>query len=381
MTLNIKINEYIAQLQEQGLLRTRQILETDKIDYIRFDSNDYLSLTEDRRIAEAYQKGYELYPCGSGASMVLSGYHSSHQTLERAFAEMLRVDDCLLFSSGYCANLAITALLGRLGTHCFIDKSVHASIYDGLALSRVTYSRYIHNDMNALSALLKSHLGDSVLITEGIFSMSGQIAPLSTISTLCKENGSDLFVDEAHAFGVIGPQGMGSVPGHGLTQNEVPLRVIPFGKAFASQGAVVVGRKDWINALLQTARSFVYSTAISPALCYGLLKTLEIIAAADSRRQKLNQLVAQFKELIKSSPLNWLDSDTPIQQLRLGCPHKALHYASELKKDGIYCSAIRAPTVNSASSGLRIIINYKHTIEQIIELFNKLHLIHEYSSR
>ncbi|HAU1321933.1 TPA: 8-amino-7-oxononanoate synthase [Legionella pneumophila] len=380
MALNIKIKEYTAQLQEQGLLRTRQILETNKTDSIRFDSNDYLSLTEDRRIAKAYQKGYELYPCGSGASMVLSGYHISHQALERTFAEILGVDDCLLFSSGYCANLAIAALLGRLRAHCFIDKSVHASIYDGLALSRVTYSRYIHNDMRALSTLLKSRLDDSVLITEGIFSMSGQIAPLSTISSLCKEHGTELIVDEAHAFGVIGPQGMGSVPGHGLTQNEVPLRVIPFGKAFVSQGAVVGGRKDWIDALLQAARSFIYSTAISPALCYGLLKTLEIIVEADTRRIKLTHLIAHFKELIKSSPLNWLDSDTPIQQLRLGCPHKALHYASELKKAGFYCSAIRSPTVNSSSSGLRIIINYKHTAEQIIGLFNKLHLIHEYSS-
>ncbi|HAT1819830.1 TPA: 8-amino-7-oxononanoate synthase [Legionella pneumophila] len=380
MAFNIKIKEYTTQLQEQGLLRTRQISETNNSDSIRFDSNDYLSLTEDRRIAKAYQKGYELYPCGSGASMVLSGYHIGHQALERTFAEILGVDDCLLFSSGYCANLAITALLGRLRTHCFIDKSVHASIYDGLVLSQVTYSRYIHNDMRALSTLLKSHLDDSVLITEGIFSMSGQIAPLSTISSLCKEHGTELFVDEAHAFGVIGPQGMGSVPGHGLTQNEVPLRVIPFGKAFASQGAVVAGRKDWIDALLQAARSFIYSTAISPALCYGLLKTLEVIVAADYRRIKLTHLVAQFKELIKSSPLNWLDSDTPIQQLRLGCPHKALHYASELKKAGFYCSAIRSPTVNSSSSGLRIIINYKHTAEQIIGLFNKLHLIHEYSS-
>lgn len=192
MALNIKIKEYTTQLQEQGLLRTRQISETNNSDSIRFDSNDYLSLTEDRRIAKAYQKGYELYPCGSGASMVLSGYHIGHQALERTFAEILGVDDCLLFSSGYCANLAITALLGRLRTHCFIDKSVHASIYDGLVLSQVTYSRYIHNDMRALSTLLKSHLDDSVLITEGIFSMSGQIAPLSTISSLCKEHGTEL---------------------------------------------------------------------------------------------------------------------------------------------------------------------------------------------
>lgn len=381
MTLNIKIEEYTKHIQEQGLLRTRQLFESNTTDIVRFDSNDYLSLTEDKRIAEAYQKGYQLYPCGSGASMVLSGYHANHRTLEHTFSKLLGVDDCLLFSSGYSANLAITALLGRLGAHCFIDKSVHASIYDGLTLSQVNYSRYVHNDMNALSSLLTSSLGDSVVITEGIFSMSGQKAPLSTIHSLCKKNCIELIVDEAHAFGVIGPQGKGAVPDNGLTQNEVPLRVITFGKTFASQGAIVAGHQDWINALLQAARSFIYSTAISPALCYGLLKTLDIIIEEDCRRTKLKHLISQFKELIKSSPLNWLDSDTPIQQLRLGCPHKALYYANALKREGFHCSAIRSPTVSSTSSGLRIIINFKHSTEQITQLFNKLHLIYEHSPR
>ncbi|KGP64400.1 8-amino-7-oxononanoate synthase [Legionella norrlandica] len=381
MTINAKIKEYTTRLQEQGLLRHRQILESNASDLIRFDSNDYLSLTEDRRVLEAYQKGYQLSPCGSGASMVLSGYHANHKALEKAFAELLQVDDCILFSSGYAANLAITALLGRIQVHCFIDKSVHASIYDGLALSQVAYSRYVHNDMLALSNLLKSNSEDSILITEGVFSMSGQMAPLSTINSLCKKTCTEVIVDEAHAFGVIGPDGKGAVPFHGLTQNEVPLRVIPFGKALASQGALVAGRQNWINALLQAARSFIYSTAISPALCYGLLKTLDILINEEYRRIKLQQLITHFKNLIQSSPLNWLASDTPIQQLKLGCPHKALHYASELKKKEFHCSAIRSPTVNSSSSGLRVIINFKHTPEQISELFNALHLIYEHSFR
>ena len=160
-------------------------------------------------------------------------------------------------------------------------------------------------------------------------------------------------VDEAHSFGVLGPQGKGAVCYHGLTQKDVPLRVIPLGKAFAAQGAIVAGKQEWIHALLQAGRSIIYSTAISPALSYGLLKTLDIVVNADDRRLKLRQLVELFREEIKRSPLQWIDSHTPIQQLQLGCPHLALHYAQELKKKGISCSAIRTPTVSIKSTGLR----------------------------
>ncbi|MCL9684298.1 aminotransferase class I/II-fold pyridoxal phosphate-dependent enzyme [Legionella maioricensis] len=379
MSLNDKIKEYTEQLNRQGLLRVRQVCEPANSTLIHFDSNDYLSLTQDKRIAKAYQDGYAFYPAGSGASMLLSGYHPNHQAVEHAFADLLNVDACVLFSSGYAANLAITALLGLLKVYCLIDKSIHASVYDGLALSQVSYTRYRHNDMNDLAQKLKAVALNSVLLTEGIFSMSGQIAPLSTISSLCFNNKTELVVDEAHSFGVLGNQGKGSVDYHGLSQREVPLRVIPLGKAFAAQGALIAGKEEWINALLQAGRSVVYSTAISPALSYGLLKTLEVVACADDRRQKLVQLIKLFKEQINDSPLKWIDSETPIQQLHLQCPHLALHYAQELKKEGVSCSAIRTPTVNIKSTGLRVILNYRHQPEQIQQLFKKLHAIYEYT--
>ena len=376
MSLNDKIKEYTEQLNRQGLLRVRQVCEPANSALIHFDSNDYLSLSHDKRVAKAYQDGYAFYPVGSGASMLLSGYHPNHQAVERAFAELLNVDACILFSSGYAANLAVTALLGSLKVHCLIDKSIHASVYDGLALSQVSYSRYSHNDMLDLALKLKSS-PNSVLFTEGIFSMSGQIAPLSTISSLCFDGKAELLVDEAHSFGVLGNQGKGSVDYHGLTQKEVPLRVIPLGKAFAAQGALIAGKKEWINALLQAGRSVVYSTAISPALSYGLLKTLDIVACSDDRRHQLVQLVNLFKEQIKGSPLKWINSETAIQQLHLECPHLALHYAQELKKEGFSCSAIRRPTVNLKSTGLRVILNFHHQPEQIQQLFKKLHVIYE----
>lgn len=373
MSLSGRVREYTEQLNQKGLLRTRRITDSYNSPLIHFDSNDYLSLTQDKRIAQAYQQGYALYPVGSGASMVLSGYHPNHRALERAFSEHLGVDECILFSSGYAANLAITALLGSIKAHCLIDKSVHASVYDGLALSQVHYTRYRHNDMTDLANKLTSISDPTALLTEGIFSMSGQVAPLAEISSLC----STTIVDEAHSFGVIGAQGKGAVHYHGLGQKEVPLRILAFGKAFAAQGALIAGQKEWINALLQAGRSVIYSTGISPALSYGLLKTLDLVIDADDRRVKLGQLIQLFKEEIINSPLNWVHSDTPIQQLQLGCPHKAQYYDQELQQLGFSCSAIRAPTVNVKATGLRLIINYRHEPKQIQQLFEQLHTIYE----
>ena len=378
MSLNDQIKDYLARLNQEGLLRTRKISRAANSQCIHFDSNDYLSLAEDEGISTAYQKGYALHPSGSGASMLLSGYHANHRAVEEAFAQLLSVDECILFSSGYAANLAVAALLGKLKSHCYIDKEVHASVYDGLSLAQVNLTRYLHNDLHDLTRKLTAHSEHSALITEGIFSMSGQTAPLSAISSLCMANKTELLVDEAHSFGVLGEQGKGAVAAHDLTQNEVPLRIIPLGKSFAAQGAVIAGQRDWITAILQAGRSLIYSTAISPALSYGLLHTLDYVVQAEDRRLKLTQLVSFFRDLANKSSFNWADSSTPIQQLRLGCPHLALHYADELKKSGISCHALRKPTVGIKETGLRVILNYNHTPEQIQALFNQLNVIYEH---
>lgn len=332
MSLAENIRQYTEQLGHKGLLRTRSVAQAG---LIHFDSNDYLSLMHDKSIAEFYSKGYATNSCGSGGSMLLSGYHSAHQEVERVFADWLGVESCLLFTSGYAANLSITGLLGRLKAHTFIDKGVHASIYDGLALAQARYTRFLHNNMDDLEKKLNAATESSALITEGIFSMNGQRSPLATIATLCKNNKIDCLVDEAHSFGILGKEGKGAVAVHGLTEREVPLRMVPFGKACAAQGALVAGQGLWIEALLQAGRPLIYSTALSPALCYGLLKTLDVVAAADDRRRKLMDLIEEFRACIVHSPLSWSDSVTPIQHLRLGCPHLALHYAQELNTEAL----------------------------------------------
>lgn len=376
MTLSTQILEYTQSLSERGLLRQRLVSTQDK-DLIRFDCNDYLSLLNDKRIAQAYEHGFRSYPSGSGGSIVLSGYHLMHQTLESAFAEFLGVDGCIVFSSGYAANLAVTGLLSVINAHCILDKEVHASIYDGLVLNKLNYTRFVHNDVENLAKKLEINSNNSVIVTEGIFSMSGQKAPLSSIKAIVAETQTPIIVDEAHSIGVLGKEGIGAVGFHQLSQVDVPLRIIPLGKAFAGQGAVVAGQERWIKALLQAGRSAIYSTAISPALCYGLLKTLDVVRIEEQRRTQLKHLIHFFQQQIAHSPLTFSYSDTAIQQLQLGCPHRALHFAKELKQVGFCCSAIRAPTVSTKYAGLRFVLNYKHTQEQISLLFERLNNLYE----
>lgn len=370
--LTDQLKQYSATLVHQGLHRQRCVHHIDDKS-LHFSSNDYLSLAFDPRIKKAYQQGIDRYPLGSGGSMVVSGYHATHEALERAFAEALKVDDCLLFSSGYAANLSVIGLLAHFDVHLLIDKSVHASIYDGATLAGIRYSRYLHNHLADLAAKIKNTPANTMLMTEGLFSMSGQVAPLAEIARLTKKNLQGMLVDEAHAFGVLGEQGLGAVVSQQLTQKEVPLRVIPLGKAGAASGAIVAGQSAWIDALLQSARPYIYSTAISPAFAHGLLETLEVIRHADDRRAKLNQLVAYFREAIRQSPLKWCDSLSPIQQLQLGCPQRALYFAQGLREQSITCLPMRPPTVGKQETGLRVILNYRHQPEDIDYLFRCLH--------
>jgi 8-amino-7-oxononanoate synthase len=366
-----------CKLRQEGLYRQRILGDDSKIN---FSSNDYLSLTEDQRVKLAFQRGFAKYPAGSGGSMVICGYHPIHKELEQVFSQALDADDALLFSSGYAANLGVISLLAKFAAHLFIDKTAHASLYDGLRLTDANYSRFLHNDLQNLAGKLQSHPHNPVVITESVFSMSGQATNLHELMRLCTAYEVDCIVDEAHAFGVFGPQGLGAVVQYGLTQKEIPLRIIPFGKAFAAQGAIVVGRKEWLDMLLQTARSQIYSTALSPAFAHGLLETFSIIREADDRRQKLYQLIAYFQQACNNSPLSWRNSQTPIQQLQLGCPHKALAYATFLRNRGIFCQAIRAPTVNKKETGLRVILNYRHEPEHLDHLFAQLHQLYESTS-
>lgn len=364
-----QLTDYLVQRKQQGLYRSRQLSE-NKAKWVDFSCNDYLSLANDSRLREAYQEGFTLYAPGSGGSMVLCGYHSTHRLLEQSFATALGVDDCLLFSSGYVANLSVMSLLIHFGLHPIIDKSVHASIYDGLAQS--SFTRFLHNNLADLNQKLQQTTGLRAVITESTFSMSGLHAPLIDIASLTRAKGACFIVDEAHGFGVLGHQGLGGVAAAGLGQEDVPLRVIPFGKAMCGSGAIVAGKAMWIDALLQATRQPIYSTAISPAYAYGLYKTLEIIRQADDRRAHLQDLIQYFRHCTQATTLRWRDSISPIQQLQLGCPFLAQEKANKLAEHHIRCFPIRAPTVTKRETGLRIILNYQHSYADIDNLFRVL---------
>lgn len=374
------LNDYIQELLNTGLYRRRlgeAVFQNNKLSskfHINFSSNDYLSLSNDQAVKTAFQHGFKKYPTSSSGSIVVSGYHKIHRDFEQMFAKALNCDDALLFSSGYAANLSVSLLLAKFAEQIIIDKAIHASFYDGLKLSGANYLRFLANNPKDLhKKILKLHaaIKTIAIITESVFSMSGQIALLKEMAAIAAGVG-DLIVDEAHAFGVFGPSGFGLCPELGLTQQEVPLRIVPFGKAFAHQGAIVVGKGEWIDALLQCGRSIIYSTAISPALVYGLMETFTIIQKADDRRKKLAELINYFREAVKQTSFIWGDSKTPIQQLQLGCPHKALQYTNYLAEHEIFCQAIRSPTVSNKATGLRIILNYQHTNEDIDHLLKLL---------
>lgn len=370
------LHKQIQELRQQGLYRSR-IVDDELLKGVNFSSNDYLSLRQDPRIKQAFKRGYSRYPAGSGASLAAGGYHSIHHELEHTIAKALGVDNALLFNSGYAANLGVVALLARLNCHMMIDKAIHASVYDGIRLSNASYTRFLHNNVVDLAGKLAIEVNNPVVNTESIFSMSGQQSPLIQITQLCKAHNTVCIVDEAHAFGVLGPSGLGAVAQHKLHQNDVPLRIITFGKAMGAHGAVVAGKADWIDGLFQTARSHIYSTGISPAFASGLLESFSIVCEANDRRKQLFQLIDYFKQSVKGSPLKWRDSNTPVQQLQLGCPHRALDYGLRLKKNGIHCIAMRQPTVSRCDTGLRVVLNAHHEPSDIDNLFTQVHQFHD----
>lgn len=368
-----KIESYLAERKQQGLYRTRVVTDS-KAQWLDFSCNDYLSFAKDERVREAYQRGFERYPVGSGGSMVLCGYHDAHRSLEQAFAQALGVDDCLLFSSGYVANLSVVSLLVHFGMHVVVDKSVHASIYDGLGLANARYTRFLHNNTNDLQKKLEKLSTPAAILTESTFSMSGLHAPLKNMADLARQYSAPLLVDEAHGFGVIGPNGLGGVMDAQLNQEDVPLRMIPFGKAMNGSGAIVAGKSAWIDALLQATRQPVYSTAMSPGFAHGLEAVLNLVKAANDRRAHLQSLIQYFRQAAQASALQWRDSISPIQQLQLGCPFKATTYTDTLAANQIRCFPIRQPTVSKQETGLRIILNYQHSLTDIDSLFQVLNV-------
>ncbi len=336
---------------------------------LSFCSNDYLGLAADSRVVEAGVRGMQRYGVGAGASCLINGYTHAHRELEENLAGFLSRERALLFASGYMANLGVIGTLAGRASHLFEDRLNHASLLDAGILSRARLHRYPHRDTEFLRARLRGP-GDVIVASDAVFSMDGDLAPLSELATLCADTDGVLVVDDAHGIGVLGETGAGATELAGLGQREVPLLVGTLGKAFGVCGAFAAGSAQWIESLVQHARTYIYTTAPPPALACAATASLDIVRREGWRRRKLLEHVALFRRLADQAGLPCLPSETPIQGVLTGDAKAALALSQALLDDGLHVAAIRPPTVPEGGSRLRITLSAAHApgeIERLVE--------------
>ncbi|EKE86971.1 8-amino-7-oxononanoate synthase [Idiomarina xiamenensis] len=339
--------------------------------YLNFSSNDYLGLSHHPELIDAYQQGLSRYGCGSTASPLVTGYQRPHAELAEQLADWLGRDQVLLFSSGFAANHGLLCALAPAYQGLWLDKLAHASLIDGARHSGTAFRRFLHNQINKLAQQLTGREGNQLLISEGIFSMDGDAAALAQLVELVTPQ-RQLFIDDAHGIGVSGYQGRG-VAGQ-YSSAEVAYLTITFGKAFASAGAAIAVDNDVAQYLLQQHRELVYSTAMPPAQAYALQATLTLIAGeqGEQRRQRLQQLISYFRTQASTLGLPINASQSMIQVCLCGDEGTALAASQRLRQAGIWCSAIRPPTVPNGSSRLRFCLTAAHQREDIDRLLEAL---------
>lgn len=370
----------LAQLDLQHARRRRRCVETPCTPEVRvlgehrlaFASNDYLGLANDPRLVAAVATKAAHWGVGAGASHLVSGHLALHEALESRLAAFVGCDRALYFSSGYMANTGIIpAMLGR-GDAVFADRLNHASLVDGALLSRAELHRYPHNDLATLDTLLKRHPGRNRLIaTDAVFSMDGDIAPLPDLLALARRHQAWLLVDDAHGFGVLGPQGRGSVVHFGLADERI-LYMGTLGKAAGVGGAFVAGHAIVVEWLLQKARTYTFTTASSPLLAGALLASIDAIEDGDDLRARLFALIRQFRAELDLKRWRLSPSKTPIQPVVIGSNAEALAVSAALDREGLWVPAIRPPTVPQGSARLRVSLTAAHTPEQVSRLAGAL---------
>jgi len=371
----------LDQRRSEHLYRTRlnvasgcsSTLKVDGQSLVNFCSNDYLGLAGHPEISHALKKAADQYGTGSGASHLISGHSEVHQALEQQLADFTGRPRALLYSTGYMANMgAINALVGR---HDLVlqDQLNHASLLDGGHLSRATSQRYKHADLGNLQQRLEqSNAARKLIVTDGVFSMDGDLAPLKEISTLAEKNNAWLMVDDAHGFGVLGNQGGGLVEALNLSPEQVPVLVGTLGKSFGTFGAFVAGSEALIETLIQFSRSYIYTTAMPPAIAVATLASLKILREETWRREKLIKLVAQFRQGAEQIGVPLMDSSTPIQPVLINDDQKVMQVSLALREQGFLVGAIRPPTVPVGSGRLRITFTADHSEEQVERLLSAL---------
>jgi 8-amino-7-oxononanoate synthase len=378
-----QLHQELDERAALGLLRRRRVLQSpqgvhitvDGHSYLSFCSNDYLGLAQHPQLIAALQQGAQQYGVGAGASHLVSGHFASHHELEQALADFVGKPAALSFSTGYLANLGVVqALVGR-GDTVFADRLNHASLNDAMLLARAAVKRYRHNDVAQLAQqLAECKNGRKLVVTDAVFSMDGDLAPLPEILALCQQHDAWLLVDDAHGFGVLGEQGRGALAHFNLASPRI-IYMATLGKAAGVSGAFVAAEEVVIQTLLQNARSYIYTTASAPALSIALQASLRLLREEGWRRERLQQLIAQLRSGLRELPWTLLPSDTPIQPLQVGGNEAALALSEGLRARGIWVPAIRPPTVPQGTARLRISLSAAHSAQDVAQLIEALHAL------
>lgn len=369
----------LAALAEQDLLRTRVVLDApcgpdarvDGTALLSFAGNDYLGLASHPAVIEAMREGAARWGAGSGASHLVSGHQRPHDELEEAFARFVRLPRALFFSTGYMANLAVVPALAGRGDTVVTDRLNHASLVDAALLSRATVRRVPHGDVAAFGRALDDATGRKLVVVDGVFSMDGDVAPLPELLALCERHDALLVVDDAHGFGVLGEAGRGVLSHFGLSSSRI-VYVGTLGKAAGVAGALVAGQADAIEWLMQTGRSYRYTTAAPPAVACALLESLRLIEQGDALRAQLGRHRATLQARLQGLRWPLLPSVTAIQPLVVGANADVLALSGRLRRHGLWVPAIRPPTVPAGSARLRISLSAAHTDAQVAALSEAL---------
>ncbi|MBS1129809.1 MAG: 8-amino-7-oxononanoate synthase [Proteobacteria bacterium] len=379
-----RLNTELAEIASAGLTRRRRVLETpcgrmatvDGTNLLNFASNDYLGLAGNADIARVLADGALQWGAGSGASHLVSGHLVPHEVLEKEIADFTGFPRTLTFSTGYLANLAVTPTLAGRGDAVFADKLNHASLIDAMQLAKANgaeVQRYPHNDVAALEKMLAaSTAAHKIIVTDAVFSMDGDLAPLPLIFALAERYDAWLVIDDAHGFGVLGPHGKGSLGHFNLPASPRILLMGTLGKAAGVGGAFVAGSETAIEYLLQKGRSYIFTTAQPPAIACALAKSLQLIRDGDALRANLMACIGQLREGLAGLPLKLLPSPTAIQPLIVGDNDAAVALSKALWERGMWVPAIRPPTVPKGTARLRISVSAAHTEADIAQLIAAL---------
>lgn len=378
--MSFDLSSRLAERRAAHLYRRRPLLDApqdvrvrvDGESFLAFCNNDYLGLANHPEVVEAFAQGARRWGVGGGASHLVVGHSTPHHELEEALAEFTGRPRALLLSSGYMANLGtVTALVGQ-GDTVLEDRLNHASLLDAGLLSGARFSRYLHNDPASLAARLGKAVGNTLVVTDGVFSMDGDLANLPELCAQARTRGAWVMVDDAHGFGCLGERGGGIVEHFGLGLDDVPVLVGTLGKAFGTAGAFVAGSEELIETLIQFARPYIYTTSQPPAVACATLKSLQLLRDEQWRRHHLQRLIERFRAGAAELGLRLMDSPTPIQPILIGSSARALALSAALRQRGLLVTAIRPPTVPKGTARLRVTLSAAHSesdVEQLLEAF------------